>query len=676
MQAAGMSVPVELTAAEVAQLMGRDMRSVQRFVANGALPGEKRLNERNRPTWYIPLTALPAKLQARWRKGRAPARAAITFPTVPRAMESFSLAEQEEIRFWSVLLEDWLSSRFERRATPKAEADADFIAYAKVQYQQKHQEIYGRELSMSIQSLYRRWKAYKENDLAGLLDKRGQARKGSSCMPGKVWDAFLYYYLDAAQHPVAKCVEYTREWVLETCPELYEDIPSDHSFYRRVKREIPVPVAVLAREGEKAFRDRCAPYITREYDTMESNEYWVADTHTLDVISNDEDGRQHRLCIVAFFDARSGIFTGCYVADQPSSQATLMALRRAILRHGIPLHIYVDNGREFLTRDVGGLGHRARKKHRDEFVPPPVFERLGITMVNALPRNARAKIIERRFRDVKDHLSRLFPTFTGGNITERPEQLKYNLKAGKIVADQELCTMVEQMLYNYFNIQPYGGAVVRDRGKPRQQVYVENLHTKRVPKTEEDLNLLMLRTSRVQTVGRKGVHLLIGSKRLDYYNDELLTTTMFGREVYCRYDPDNLAAVRVYDTSDRLLTVAPLDEVLRAKYGADTEKVKSAMREKARLERAVATLLESTGLDKSEGISAIRLVVEQAKRQAELAAQYHDSANVIELVQDAETPWLKAVGLDDEYLDTMLQNAEIYNAGLYAQGGEHDEQGL
>lgn len=140
----------------------------------------------------------------------------------------------------------------------------------------------------------------------------------------------MYYYLDEAQHTVSACYEYTQQWVLEKCPELYEDIPSPHSFYRRVHRELPEPLKVLAREGEKAFRDRCAPYISRVYDDMESNEYWVADTHTLDVISNDEDGRQHCLYLMAFFDACSGIFTGCHIADQPSNQATLVALRRGM----------------------------------------------------------------------------------------------------------------------------------------------------------------------------------------------------------------------------------------------------------------------------------------------------------------------------------------------------------
>ena len=52
---------------------------------------------------------------------------------------------------------------------------------------------------------------------------------------------------------------------------------------------------------------------------------------------------------------------------------------------------------------------------RERFEPPGVFKRLGINMTNAIVRNAKAKIIERRFRDVKDSLSRLFDTYTGGS---------------------------------------------------------------------------------------------------------------------------------------------------------------------------------------------------------------------------------------------------------------------
>ena len=49
-------------------------------------------------------------------------------------------------------------------------------------------------------------------------------------------------------------------------PELVGDMPSYTTFYRRAQADIPEPLKVLGREGEKAFRDRCAPYIRRVYD--------------------------------------------------------------------------------------------------------------------------------------------------------------------------------------------------------------------------------------------------------------------------------------------------------------------------------------------------------------------------------------------------------------------------
>ena len=230
-------------------------------------------------------------------------------------------------------------------------------------------------------------------------------------------------------------------------------MPSYTAFYRMAQADIPEPLKVLGREGEKAFRDRCAPYIRRVYDDMQSNKWWIADNRTFDIISEGESGQRHRLHLTAFFDARSGIFTGCHVTLNPCSQATLIALRKGILKYGIPENIYVDNGREFLTYDVGGLGHRKKKPKdgQEWFEPPPVFERLGIHMTNAIVCNAKAKIIERRFRDVKDHLSRLFDTFTGGNVLEKPESLKFILKDGRIPLDATLVETVEELLDWYFN---------------------------------------------------------------------------------------------------------------------------------------------------------------------------------------------------------------------------------
>ena len=150
-------------------------------------------------------------------------------------------------------------------------------------------------------------------------------------------------------------------WAQEKRPDLYTDIPSYSAFYRRLNNEVPEGVKVLGREGHKAYNDRCAPFIRRIYEDIESNEWWIADNHTFDVMVKDKNGNIHRPYLTAFLDARSGIFTGFHITYNPCSEATLIALRKGILKYGIPDNIYVDNGREFLTFDIGGLGHRKKK---------------------------------------------------------------------------------------------------------------------------------------------------------------------------------------------------------------------------------------------------------------------------------------------------------------------------
>ena len=58
---------------------------------------------------------------------------------------------------------------------------------------------------------------------------------------------------------------------------------------------LPEGVKVLGREGHKAYNDRCAPYIRRIYEDIASNEWWIADNHTFDVMVRDKSGKLHRL---------------------------------------------------------------------------------------------------------------------------------------------------------------------------------------------------------------------------------------------------------------------------------------------------------------------------------------------------------------------------------------------
>lgn len=253
------------------------------------------------------------------------------------------------------------------------------------------------------------------------------------------------------------------------------------TFYRWSK-ECPAPVACLAREGAKAHNDGYGAYVDRLYDERLLDRGRSHDRR--DSKSDNGSEQRHSLTLSAFIDARSGIYVGWVVTDNSSSDATLLALRKAIMRYGIPHFLYVDNGREYLNIDIGGMGHRTRAKKVDVKLPTPILTRLGIQMTNALPRNAQAKIIEREFRNFT-FLSQLFETYCGSNTVAKPEKLNAKLRAGKIPTDGELTEVVNTMIEGYFNCMIYNGKVVADRGKTRLQVYSDHLGAIRVANEDD-----------------------------------------------------------------------------------------------------------------------------------------------------------------------------------------------
>ena len=645
-----------LTAKQVAEVKGCSYQYIQRIIKEGKLPAKEVLNEKNRKTYLVALEVLDEELQQKWYQMNLEhpldGVQEVEQETEKKAIDHFSESERREIDFWLELVEQWQEYRRKPGVTSKAEVDAKFVAYCKLEYPEK---------DISIDILYRKHKAMKQDNLEGLIDKRGKWKKGTSSIDDTIWQAFLYYYLDESQHPIKKCIEYTTLWAQEKRPELVTEIPHYSSFYRRLNSEVPEGVKVLGREGQKAFDDRCAPYIRRVYEDIESNDWWIADNHTFDVMVKDKNGKLHRPYLTAFLDARSGIFTGYYVTYNPSSDATLIALRNAIQDYGIPRNIYVDNGREFLTFDIGGLGHRKKKRKDGEepFEPPGVFKRLGINMTNAIVRNAKAKVIERRFLDVKNDFSRLFQTYTGGNVTEKPERLKHVLKKGEVYTDEEFQTYVEAMIKWYFNMETYNGAVEADKDKCKMDVFYEHLGTKRTAKPEE-LNLMLMRSSRPQKVTKRGVHLDINGEHFDYWNDDFIHL-MLGKKVYYRYDPEHLAEVRIYDLEDRYIMSVPADSKTILSYNASKEEVKDAVAITRRAKRIAKEHKESMILAEADRITAIELVLKKAEHNK---ATYQGKANpkILEVQRAEEEPLFKKVvgGAD---LDVMNRNAAKKQGG-------------
>lgn len=660
---------IMLTVKELAELKGYSERYIKKLIVSGDIAAEETVNRSNRKKYAIPLSSLEPALQVKYYRKNAlplppelrrqePAR----IPKRVKSLEEFTERQRRQIEYRIGILAEWdefRSSWADRR--DMAAADAAFVKRYKAQHPRE---------PLSVPTLYRYKKAHDEEDLDGLVDKRGQYRKGRSCIDDEVWKIFLTYYLEeGARYSMAKSWRLTKEYCEVARQHLLSklNISIDAVEWRR-KQEILLPVEEMKRNGIKAHHDRFGLYIRRLYDDMQSNEYWVPDNYTLDFMSADGSKVIHRLYLTAYLDARSGVIVGWQVTPKPCGDATLAALRNSIMpqdgrqTNGIPDNIYCDNGSEFLVHDIGGRGHRTRKKSEEIHIPPGVFARMGINMVNAIPGNPEAKLVERTFRIVKEEFCAAMDTYCGGNILEKPERLNRMLKSGKVPSDKEVTEIISSWITGYYNHMPYGGSVQKDRGKPRIQVYNENLTRIRMVRNLDDLNLLLMRSSRMVTVGRRGVQgvpLTIEGFRIDYWTPEFLSE-WGGKKVYYRYDPQDLAEIRVYNEEDQFICTLPADNVAVLEYGAGKQSIQQAMRLLTKYNRLVREWTDGKLLTTDEKIAACDLMLIQARENIENPPEYatkRDNVRVIEFVNaidDSYYEYPMAVGDSNELLTNMI----------------------
>ena len=589
-----------LTVKETAALKTCSERYVKKLCKEGKLSCITEMNERNRPRYMIPVSSLPPELQTRYYKQKGETKAAeiqLKHSLEPvKTIEDFTAQQRELIQKWITILSDWQQCR-ENYAGNKTEADKLYVAKCKLEHP---------DVKVSMDIIYRKWAAYKKGELQGLCENRGGSNRGKSSIDPEIWEQFCYLYLSENKPTVSRCYELTKTWTAINYPDAAADFASEQSFRRRIKTEIPQAVIIYMRDGDKAMKDKCLPYINRMYDKLHANDVWIADNHTFDIQSYDEDsGMIHRLYLTAFLDAKSGVLVGWNICDSPNSQSTIIALRHGIMRFGIPKAVYFDNGREFLTHDVGGKGHRARKTDNEELEPPTILQRLGIEMHNAIVRNAKAKPIERTFSTVTLQFARMFEGYCGGTIMQRPESLKRRIKDGKLPCDFEVRELLEDWIDGDYNVQQYGGSESAFKGMSRIEVWNKDIKRVGVRKAAEaDLNLMLMRSTRVQKVKRNGVFVSIASEKVWFYDPED-TYRHLGEEVYVRYDPADLRQVRVYSSEDKYLWTWRSANELLVDYITETkEEISDAMAVQRRTQR----FIKAEAKEITEGLNSERRI--------------------------------------------------------------------
>lgn len=548
-----------LTVKEVAELKVCSERYIQRLIKSGKMYSEQKNNMyNNQPCYMIPVSALSEDLQAKYyarlkkETGLAPELKEEKEPLKKRlkgsekAFEEYSEAERQEIAEWCDILREWQELRANYKK--KTDFDSDFVGKCRIE----HPNI---QISESI--LYRKYKAYLENDYDSLIDKRGGWNRDKSKLDDDsiIWQSFLNLYLDQSKPSVSWCYRLTNAVISHEHPELADLIPSEACFRRKIKT-LPFAVLEYSREGDKALHDHCIPYANRKKSNIYANDVWVMDNYTFDVIikQNDNSEKTKRMYITTVLDVKSGVLAGWNITDSPDSQSTVDALRFAMLRFGIPKHLYFDNGREFTTLDMAGE-QRNRKVSKDKkgSIPITIAEKLGVKLIFAKVTNAQAKVVERAHRIIKEQFCRGQYGYCGGNITERPEIIKSRIKKGTVETEAELRELFADYADNVFNVAEYGGGEQQYKGMTAIDVWNTSISETSLRKANEDvLNLLLLRNNGFQKVKRDGVFIPYHGGKIWYY-DKNLTWQYLGKEVCVRYDNNDLSQVRIYDRDDRYL---------------------------------------------------------------------------------------------------------------------------
>jgi hypothetical protein len=352
-------------------------------------------------------------------------------------------------------------------------------------------------------------------------------------------------------------------------------LPKAAAFARRLRNETPEHAIYMARNGAAATNRKYGFYIRRDYSDVLSGECWVSDHAQLDVaVTAKIEGREKTVFpwITVMRDFKSGRWVGWYLhADAPDSDDIFMAFHRAATAHGIPSCLYLDNGKDYRCLDFAG-GRRSVKPGLDKARATSMCAALGITVQYAIPYNAQSKPVERDFLLLKEWFSKHNAGYRGGNPVEKPEGLWDNIKAGKILSiediEKHLDSFIESVTALPLSAQDWRkGKSELDIWKADYPVAIQRGLVKQV--TDAALAMFCRRTSRVMTVGRRGIR--DGELGVDYYDSWM--EGQKGRKVYLRRDPKAMETAWVFDAqTDELINKAYLLPTAPALAHTDVQK--------------------------------------------------------------------------------------------------------
>lgn len=391
-----------------------------------------------------------------------------------------------------------------------------------------------KELGISIRSLQRLVKRWRDGGLAGL---KKQVR--SDCGEVKLtqdWKEFViktYREGNRGSRSLSRAQVWLR--VKARAAEQGTDAyPSRTTVYRVLKPYIEKSQQKRSlgwRADRLTLHTREGLAIGIEW----SNQVWQVDHTRADVLVVDQSGEVlGRPWLTIVVDTYSRCIMGMHLGfDAPSSAVVCLALRHAILpkqyssayelqeswgTYGLPQYLYTDGGKDF------------RSQHLEQ-----IATELGIVL--CLRRKpSDGGIVERPFGTFNTQFFSSLPGYVNSNVTERSP-----------VAESEACLtlmQLEQLLVRYV-VDHYNRAIDARMG---DQSRIGRWEAGRIAQLsllgERELDLCLMRRDR-RSVYRSGY---IQFANLTYQGEHLAAYA--GESVIVRYDPRDITTVLIYEVKE------------------------------------------------------------------------------------------------------------------------------
>jgi len=404
-----------------------------------------------------------------------------------------------------------------------------------------------------------RWRAMvkdarRDDWPAVLLPRHGRAPDAGAASARRAgvaeadWEYFVSDYLRPERPALAACFRRAARIAAAEGRAL----PCERSLRRRLAREVPRALQVMAREGGDAVK-RLYPAQERDKRALHALEAVNADGHKFDVFVRWRDGHVSRPVMVALHDIHSGMFLSWRLHRGESRIGVLLALGDMVEDWGIPDHVLFDNGRAFAAKDItGGVPNRYRFKVRADD-PLGVLPILGCTVHWATPYAGQSKPIERAFRDLCEDISR-GPRCAGAYTGNRPDAKPENHGARAIAIDD-----FEQIVAD--GIAEHNARAGRRSavagGRSFLEVFSESYAAAPIRRATEAQRRLWL-------LGVEGLRADRASGEISFQGNRYWSAqanAWAGQKVQARFDPEDLhSGLHVYAADGRYLGHAPCIE--------------------------------------------------------------------------------------------------------------------